>query len=326
MPDHTNPDGSLLTPEAESHVPATAGALLKAARQAAGVHLAVLSVNLKVPVRQLEALEADQYPADQSPVFARALASSVCRQLRIDPAPILALMPMSSNHLEPSGRVRYAYAAPADLGRVHRSSRALPAKAKWAAVGMLLLIATLIWMPNPSQWAWFEALSAAVINAGPAPEKQPDTSTAVTEVIAPGMQVMSESSTLPAGSAEPGATPVAAPGTSALPGASLATVALMAQPTVVTPEPNKAAVPAAAPRAELVFNARNTSWVEVKDSKNQLLWTGVLNAGDTKRLEASQAVSVVLGRADAVQVSFKGQPVDLQPHTQVNVARFEVKP
>jgi hypothetical protein len=38
------------------------------------------------------------------------------------------------------------------------------------------------------------------------------------------------------------------------------------------------------------------------------------------------SVFVVIGRADAVQVSFKGQPVDLQPHTKVNTARFEVKP
>ena len=35
---------------------ATAGQLLREARQKAGIHLAVLSVTLKVPVRQLEAL------------------------------------------------------------------------------------------------------------------------------------------------------------------------------------------------------------------------------------------------------------------------------
>ena len=75
----------------------TAGGLLKAARQSVGMHLAVLSVNLKVPVRQLEALEADQYPVDQSPVFARGLAARICRPLRVDPAPILALMPMSGS-------------------------------------------------------------------------------------------------------------------------------------------------------------------------------------------------------------------------------------
>jgi cytoskeleton protein RodZ len=93
--------------------------------------------------------------------------------------------------------------------------------------------------------------------------------------------------------------------------------------------PAAASVPAvtsAAPVPELLFSALNTSWIEVRDSQNQLLWNGVLNTGDSKRLQAPQPVSVVVGRADAIQVSFKGQPLDLIPHTKVNVARFEVKP
>jgi cytoskeleton protein RodZ len=60
------------------HVPGgalTAGQLLKAARLRSGVDLLVLSLSLKVPVGKLEALEADQHPADQSPVFARSLAA-----------------------------------------------------------------------------------------------------------------------------------------------------------------------------------------------------------------------------------------------------------
>ena len=73
----------------------TAGQLIRAARQKKGVHLAVLSVNLKVPVRQLEALEADQHDSGKGPVFVRALASSVCRQLQMDPAPVLALLPQA---------------------------------------------------------------------------------------------------------------------------------------------------------------------------------------------------------------------------------------
>jgi cytoskeleton protein RodZ len=87
MPDNTNADTILLTPEGATISPSTAGALLKAARQQAGVHLAVLSVNLKVPVRQLEALEADQYPADQSPVFARALGCQHVPTLACRPGP-----------------------------------------------------------------------------------------------------------------------------------------------------------------------------------------------------------------------------------------------
>lgn len=321
MPDHTNSDGSLSTPETPASAPSTAGGLLKAARQQAGVHLAVLSVNLKVPVRQLEALEADQHPADQSPVFARALAASVCRQLRIDPAPILALMPMAANYLEPHGAVRHAYAAPADLGRVRRSSADVPAKAWWAAAGMLVLIAALIWVPHPSQWAWLAAVSAAVASPEPAPETQAPALTTVTEVMTPNAQTVTDPSQA-AGQGSPSPLPSVTPATPGMPVPAAVSVA-----PAVAPEPAKAVTPAAAmPAPELVFTALNTSWIEVRDSQNQLLWNGVLNAGEAKRLQTPQAVSVVVGRADAIQVSFKGQAVDMKPHTKVNVARFEVKP
>jgi cytoskeleton protein RodZ len=270
----------------------TAGGLLKAARQAKGMHLAVLSVNLKVPVRQLEALEADQYLFDQSPVFARGLAASVCRQLRVDPAPILALMPMSANYLEPNGAVRQAYIAPADLGTMRRATAVVTSKTWWIASGMLLLIAALIWLPNPGQWAWLENLQATVLvpeptAQAPAPLAQPD------PVSLGGAGV---------GTATQDAVP------------ALPAVAVVALP------------PPAVTQPELLFLAQNVSWVEVRDAQKQLVWNGVLNAGDQKLLPVTLPVSVVVGRSDAVQLSVNGQAFDLKPHTQVNTARFEVKP
>ncbi|WP_322991333.1 RodZ domain-containing protein [Limnohabitans sp.] len=285
MTEHTHSDNVPSTP--------TAGGLLKAARQAAGVHLAVLSVNLKVPVRQLESLEADQYMADQSPVFARGLAASVCRHLRVDSAPILALMPMSSNYLESNGAVRQALSAPPDLGNLRRVRFGASSQTWWMATGMLVLIAALIWLPNPAHWAWFENLRPSVSSseaAAPAAAAAP--ATPVEPVSPASAAVSTPSQELPL----------------ALP------VAPASLPPVV-PMPS-----------ELVFSAQNVSWIEVRDAQKQLIWNGVLNAGDLKRLPVSFPVSVVVGRSDAVQLSVQGQPFDLKPHTQVNTARFEVKP
>jgi cytoskeleton protein RodZ len=268
----------------------TAGGLLKAARQAKGTHLAVLSVNLKVPVRQLEALEADQYLFDQSPVFARGLAASVCRQLRVDPAPILALMPMSANYLEPNGAVRQAYIAPADLGTMRRATAVVTRKTWWIASGMLLLIAALIWLPNPGQWAWLENLQATVL----VPEPK-----------------------------APAPAPLAQPDPLSLGGAGVGTATQDAVPTLSTVV---SLPPPAVTQPELLFLAQNMSWVEVRDAQKQLIWNGVLNAGDQKLLPVTLPVSVVVGRSDAVQLSVNGQAFDLKPHTQVNTARFEVKP
>jgi len=297
------------TQDESSPMATTAGGLLKVARQAVGMHLAVLSMNLKVPVRQLEALEADQYLVDQSPVFARALAASVCRQLRVDPAPVLALMPMSANHLESNGVVRQAYTAPANLGRLSPTSPVAPLKILWIAVGMLLLIAGLIWLPNFSQWAGFESLRAhwsvsepTVQIAGPVALPEPSALGAQ----GPGFVSSEPKSKAVVTEVKP-VLPTLAPGV-----ASVAATATGA--TVAVPEP------------ELVFSAQSMSWIEVRDAQKQLVWNGVLNPGDSKRLSVSLPVSVVVGRSDAIQLRVKGQPFDLKPHTQVNTARFEVKP
>ena len=82
-------------------MPQSPGALMKAGRERAGIHLAVLSANLKVPVKQLTALEADDFDQLASPVFARALAAKFCRLVKIDPEPVLALMPANTNGLKP---------------------------------------------------------------------------------------------------------------------------------------------------------------------------------------------------------------------------------
>lgn len=86
--------GSALGQGGASMAPSgSAGALIRRAREDAGVHIAALAVALKVPVKRLEALEADRYDLLLDAVFARALASSVCRSLKIDPDRVLPLLP-----------------------------------------------------------------------------------------------------------------------------------------------------------------------------------------------------------------------------------------
>ena len=59
----------------------SAGTMLREAREAVGLHVGALAVSLKVPVKKLEALEADDLEQLPDAVFARALAATVCRTL-----------------------------------------------------------------------------------------------------------------------------------------------------------------------------------------------------------------------------------------------------
>ena len=288
----TQPPATPSTP-----VPVTAGGLLKAARQAAGVHMAVLSVNLKVPVRQLEALEANHFPADQTPVFARALVCSVCRQLRTDPAPILALMPLTSNYLEPHGAVRFATYPPASLGRIDNAASAWPYKTMGASLGLLLLIVALVWMPHFAQWTWLQPLLAQ-LSSTPA----------------------DINASAPLAEAGPGSAPLVAEQT------PLGAVSAVPQQPVPPALSGGVTTTAAALPSELSLTALGSSWVEVRDTKNQVVWTGTLKAGETTRVPIVQSATVTIGRAEAIQAVYKGLPVDLRLHTKDNVARFEVNP
>ena len=74
---------------------ASAGALLRAARERQGLHVAALAAAIKIPQRKLELLESDRLDELPDAAFARALALSVCRALKIDPAPVLAHLPQA---------------------------------------------------------------------------------------------------------------------------------------------------------------------------------------------------------------------------------------
>lgn len=77
--------------------------------------------------------------------------------------------------------------------------------------------------------------------------------------------------------------------------------------------------------AQWIFFATAESWLELRNSKDVVIWSGILKPGETQRIETPLPVRVVVGRAQVVTASLRGQPFDLKPHTQVTVARFEVK-
>ncbi len=72
---------------------ASAGALLRQCREAQGFKLDVLAQALRVAPAKLEALEADRLDELPDAMFARALTLAVCRQLKVDATPVLALLP-----------------------------------------------------------------------------------------------------------------------------------------------------------------------------------------------------------------------------------------
>jgi cytoskeleton protein RodZ len=71
----------------------TAGAVLRGYRLAHGVELDAMAKALRVSAAKLSALENDQLDALPDAMFARALSLAVCRHLKTDANPVLALLP-----------------------------------------------------------------------------------------------------------------------------------------------------------------------------------------------------------------------------------------
>jgi cytoskeleton protein RodZ len=75
----------------------------------------------------------------------------------------------------------------------------------------------------------------------------------------------------------------------------------------------------------LALQAQGASWVEVTDAKGFLQLRKTLYKGEIVQVSGVLPLSVVLGRADLVGVSVRGQALDVMSLAKDNVARFEVK-
>jgi cytoskeleton protein RodZ len=297
----------------------TAGDLLREAREAHGLHIEMVAAALKVPPQKLIALEADDIAALPDPVFARALASSVCRALRIDSGPVLAKLPGAQRaSLAEADRTLKASVVSGQPRWNGGRSSGLPSRALLTVVGLLLVGAALLfWLPQ----SVFDQIGASVSRwtterGAETASGAPDTS-AGNAAGAGGSSVVVDnvavSPALPASAAAAPASPAAA---QPVPGANTAAVAAAAS----------TASAAAGTGQPLVFVAREECWITVTETGGRVLLRRSLQAGETVGLSGALPLSVVVGRASAVDVQVRGTPFDLKPFTRGGgVARFEVK-
>jgi len=79
--------------EIEAGAVMSAGMQLRALRHSKSMDVAVLAGILKVPPQRIRDLEADRFDLLPDLSFVRALATSICRVLKVDAAPVLAALP-----------------------------------------------------------------------------------------------------------------------------------------------------------------------------------------------------------------------------------------
>lgn len=265
------------------------GAMLRAARERQGLHIAALAASIKVSPRKLEALEADRFDELPDLAFARALAQTVCRAVKIDPEPVLALLPRPqggdrleqvASGLKTPFREREGHDEGSELSFIGRPIF-------WAPAIVLLAAAVLYLLPQNLFGP-----------AEPTPAEAPVTSVPWT--------------------------PPAAPQAGATPSPEAAASAPVVD-TVHSAPPPEAVASDAAGAALLVVRATEEAWVEVRDAGGNVLLSRTLQAGETVGLDGALPLRATLGNAAGTQLSLRGQPLDVAREARDNIARLELK-
>lgn len=296
MTDPVGPDPGQAPPTAEPSL--TAGAMIRRAREARGLHIAAFAAALKIPQRKVEALESDRYGDLPDAAFTRALAKSACRALKIDPGPVLAQLPqLDAGLLDQVG---------AGLNTPFHEGRGP-------------LFEGMNWIRSPALWIVLVlAFGAALILFWPRPPMSTPVSVSVTPATVGAAAV-----------AETASDATFAP-------APLVDAAAVAAATVPAVEPVPATKPMAtesvavvAPAADkprlVMVTVTADSWVEIVDGHQRGLLSRVVRQGEQIGLDGALPMRVTVGNVGATTLRLRGVEVNLAAAARGNVARVELR-
>lgn len=288
------------------------GAALKAAREKKGWTTGDAGSRLRLMSRQIEAIEAEEFSRLGPPVFARGFVRNYARLLGLDPDDLLDQMtriktaPVQEAENLPFTPSEGFWKSPWVLGGI---------------VAAILLIAVpvglYLWLNSGEEEEAAPAIEKPVPPPPPPPAPVLDMPPAAPTGVPPADATSAAPQAVPAqpaptsGTAAPATSPPAKPTASPMPA-----------PQVQQPAPATAASAPAALR--LQFD--QAAWVQVRDSSGRLVHSGMNPAGSSVEVDGKAPFYLVVGNAEQVRVTYKGQAVDLKPYTAVNVARLTLNP
>jgi cytoskeleton protein RodZ len=293
----------------------TAGSKLKAAREAAGLSLDAVAQQLKLAPRQVKALEDDDWQRLPGRTFARGFARNYARFVRLDPDAVLALLPGPDT--TPALERPALAASRRPMGEIPIERISKPSALRWLIPLLLVAIVAAIayYEFSRSKLHLFPDVVSSAGSRQPAVSPATPPATAMTAPSAPG----TATSVLP--------NPMAGAST-ASPATKEPTNTAMAQPApAAAGAPGAATAGAGTPahEASLVLTFRGTSWAEVKDANGRVVLQMTGGSGMTQTVSAVPPIELALGNAPDVDVTFRGQPLDLSPYVRAGVARVALK-
>lgn len=297
------------------------GAQLAQAREAHGLSIAEVAARLRLHPKQVAALEQEQLDKLPEPAFVRGFLRNYAKELRLDPAPLLAAL---AEQQAPTDDIPTMIGGPpADVRRavVERSSRLTVIV---GVVAVIVVLGIVGWVAS-SRVARVDG-SAPPAKAGGAVAPAGATATAASSGTSQPSAAVSEAGTAAASNVANVASAPAA--------AATAPALAVATPAGVTPQqvsvdqttiaataksaPPRASTPAGAALLRIAVGDR-PSWVEITQADGKVVLTGLQEAGTERRIGPLQPpLRLVIGNASSVTLEYKGRGIDLQPHVRAN--------
>ncbi len=155
----------------QSSAPGGAGAALLMERRRQGLSLGDISRQLKLSVRQVEALERDDYSGFTGPVFVHGFIRNYAKLLNLDPDPLIRAADQILNPPAPAREPVAAVASPLVVRR--RKIGMVPAVSAGAAVAVAVAVAVLVGNRGVSKPAPDEPVITAVEQTARPKERAP---------------------------------------------------------------------------------------------------------------------------------------------------------
>lgn len=303
----------------------SAGARLTAERRNLGLSLGDIARQLKLSVRQVEALERDDYASFAGPVFVRGFLRNYAKLLSLDPDALIAAASPSPA----------AVSAPPPPVEEERQTAANPERSRRILTSIvivaLVVIAIVLLASNAARDRRVDvagndtpALQPPPAG-GPVAQSEPPPTTSAPAAPPPEAAVAQQKPASPLAIETPAPSGVQssnAPPTSPQP----MTAAPSSAPSNAAELPAKARIlvsgtgPA---QVRIVFEG--DSWVEVRDASGTTIFSRLNTAGTERLIRGNPPLSLVVGNASSVKLLYHEKPVDLQPHTRVDVARITLE-
>ena len=327
-PDAMSNDKTPSVPDANV-MPKTVGELLRIAREKAGLSPGEIASRLRMGIKQVRALEHDDYLALPKGTFLRGFVRNFSKEVGV--VPEVALRLLAETHQDAASITASAVVMPSQQNiSVPAPGGQLATPRARVLIGVV--IATLV---LAIAWYWWEYVRPHRADGG-RPKvvaeskvvEMPVVAIAPTEIApSPNVGTAQESPlTLPATS-QPDTNVVATPPAPVVLTTSVALAPIEPREAVaaVASAPTKARQALPAGSGMLGFTFSGKSWVEVVDSTGKSVMDKTFKGGETEELVGRAPFSVVIGNAEVTRMAYNGKEIDLAPHTRASVARVTVK-